>query len=131
MDLLTVEKKLIEIANWPENWNGYGCNPPTRGSIVRAYVWLRDIALPVCDGRIDTMTSGCWGEVFLEWWKGMKKLSIAIDEQTIDGLCFNMSLPQGHPWEFMDVLCTKREQFAAAWNWLMDAEQMVVLDPEV
>jgi len=79
---------LDQMRSWADNWNGYGAVAPDRDAITFAQGW---IALMYHDA---TSASSIWeepnvvadgnGDIVLEWWKGARKLTIYISQDSAE-----------------------------------------------
>ncbi len=79
-------EKICDLLTWQDNWNGYGASAPRLDAILYAVSWLSNFYTLVAhsDWENPNVTAGAQGEVVFEWWRGPKKLTVYISNQSAE-----------------------------------------------
>lgn len=77
---------LTKLRTWDVDWNGYGAPKPEHTAIEHARSWITSFFQTVASlGWIKpNVTGGPEGGVVFEWWYGKRKLTVYVEEQSIE-----------------------------------------------
>ncbi len=78
--------EIHELLEWNEDWNSYGAPKPRYDAVVYAEQWITNFFREVADlGWVEpNVTGGPEGGVVFEWWYRERKLTIYVDEQSVE-----------------------------------------------
>jgi hypothetical protein len=77
---------LKRLRTWDIGWNGYDAPKPEYTAIEHARFWITSLFQTVANlGWIKpSVTGGPEGGVVFEWWYGKRKLTVYVEEQSIE-----------------------------------------------
>lgn len=77
---------LKRLRTWDVGWNSYGAPKPEHTAIEHARSWITSLFQTVASlGWIKpNVTGGPEGGVVFEWWYGKRKLTVYVEEQSIE-----------------------------------------------
>jgi len=77
---------LNRMRTWDVGWNGYDAPKPKHAAIEHAWSWITSLFQAVANlGWIKpNVTGGSDGGVVFEWWYGERKLTVYVEEQSIE-----------------------------------------------
>ena len=77
---------LERLRTWDVGWNGYDAPKPEHTAIEHARFWITSLFQTVASlGWIKpNVTGGPEGGVVFEWWYGKRKLTVYVEEQSIE-----------------------------------------------
>ncbi len=77
---------LNRLRTWDVGWNGYDAPKPEHTAIEHAWSWITSLFQTVASlGWIKpNVTGGPDGGVVFEWWYGKRKLTVYVEEQSIE-----------------------------------------------
>lgn len=77
---------LERLRTWDVGWNGYDAPKPEHTAIEHARSWITSLFQTVASlGWIKpNVTGGPEGGVVFEWWYGKRKLTVYVEEQSIE-----------------------------------------------
>lgn len=79
--------KLQNLLTWSAGWNSYDALAPDPDAVVHARNWIVRLFLEAALGRVwmkPNVIADADGEAVFEWWNGPKKLTIYIEDESVE-----------------------------------------------
>jgi hypothetical protein len=105
----SLAEEIESLKAWPKNWKTYGGSVLSLKTIEHALLWFQ----PITEKPHVTVSQE--GAIVLEWWNETKKLTIYIDENSIDYL---KSWDEDSHIKMEDGLITSKKMIEEILTWL-------------
>ena len=121
-----LDKRLNELSQYGENWDGHGSATPVDGAIENARQFLQEAFRSAIRGSDNRSSSSEWrrphitanedGDIVFEWWNGDRKLTLYFASDANSASFIRSWGP--HVINDMQDGSFSPEDFGAHWDWL-------------